>query len=185
MSTTIYLGGVGSTTPLTELIANNTYTISFQVDQTIYPHATYPNQWFTLGPTSNLVDGDINLSNGGSMIGATDYRYNGGASSFDVATNTMYVTFDLPSFGTTLSETYSSSFVLSPGDLYIRAYVAVGDYSSISQIVNYKVTPAIAPVEPIVCFKEDSKILTDKGYVAVQNLKPGHLVKTLTSGRMH
>ena len=31
----------------------------------------------------------------------------------------------------------------------------------------------------LVCFKEDTKILTDKGYVAIQSLKRGDLVKTL------
>jgi hypothetical protein len=40
---------------------------------------------------------------------------------------------------------------------------------------NYPITIGAAPV----CFKEDSKILTDKGYVAVQDLKKGDLVKTL------
>jgi hypothetical protein len=34
----------------------------------------------------------------------------------------------------------------------------------------------------MVCFKEDSKILTDKGYVPVQNLKKGDLIKTLENG---
>jgi len=35
---------------------------------------------------------------------------------------------------------------------------------------------------PIVCFKENTKILTDIGYVYVQNLKKGTLVKTLNHG---
>jgi len=34
----------------------------------------------------------------------------------------------------------------------------------------------------IICFKEGSKILTDKGYVAVQDLRNGDLVKTVSSG---
>jgi len=34
----------------------------------------------------------------------------------------------------------------------------------------------------IPCFKEDSKILTDKGYVPIQNLRRGDLVKTLRDG---
>lgn len=34
----------------------------------------------------------------------------------------------------------------------------------------------------MVCFKEDTKILTDKGYVSVQHLKKGDLVKTLENG---
>uniref|UniRef100_A0A6C0DJ44 Hedgehog/Intein (Hint) domain-containing protein n=1 Tax=viral metagenome TaxID=1070528 RepID=A0A6C0DJ44_9ZZZZ len=32
------------------------------------------------------------------------------------------------------------------------------------------------------CFKEDTKILTDKGYVLIQNLKKGDLVQTLSDG---
>jgi len=31
----------------------------------------------------------------------------------------------------------------------------------------------------VVCFKEDTKILTDKGYIPIQDLRNGHLVKTL------
>jgi hypothetical protein len=34
----------------------------------------------------------------------------------------------------------------------------------------------------IVCFKEDTKILTDKGYVLIQDLRKGDLVKTLLHG---
>jgi surface protein len=34
----------------------------------------------------------------------------------------------------------------------------------------------------IVCFKEDTKILTDKGYIPIQYLRNGHLVKTLLDG---
>lgn len=32
---------------------------------------------------------------------------------------------------------------------------------------------------PIICFKEDTKILTDKGYIPIQNLRNGDLVKTI------
>jgi hypothetical protein len=32
---------------------------------------------------------------------------------------------------------------------------------------------------PIICFKEDTKILTDKGYTPIQNLRNGDLVKTI------
>lgn len=37
----------------------------------------------------------------------------------------------------------------------------------------------IPPVVPVPCFKKGSKILTDKGYVAVELLKKGDLIKTL------
>lgn len=35
---------------------------------------------------------------------------------------------------------------------------------------------------PLICFKQDSKILTDKGYVEIQDLRNGDLVKTLNDG---
>jgi len=45
----------------------------------------------------------------------------------------------------------------------------------------YGVTSETIGITPP-CFKEDSKILTDKGYVTVQNLKKGDLVKTSKNG---
>ena len=54
-----------------------------------------------------------------------------------------------------------------------NTYIYVANYnnSTISQIqINYPRYP---------CFKEDTKILTDKGYLPIQNLKNGDLVKTL------
>ena len=41
-------------------------------------------------------------------------------------------------------------------------------------VANYTDDPP-----PIVCFKEGSKILTDKGYICIQDLQKGDLVKTL------
>ena len=35
------------------------------------------------------------------------------------------------------------------------------------------------PPSPVPCFKEDTKILTDKGYIPIQDLRKGDLVKTL------
>lgn len=35
---------------------------------------------------------------------------------------------------------------------------------------------------PVVCFKRDTKILTDKGYIAIQDLRKGDLVKTNENG---
>lgn len=40
------------------------------------------------------------------------------------------------------------------------------------------VTINVVP-NPLICFKEDTKILTDKGYIPIQELRKGDLVKTL------
>lgn len=48
--------------------------------------------------------------------------------------------------------------------------------------VLYTITPSSAPIlvpVPMTCFKEDTKILTDKGYIPIQHLRKGDLVKTL------
>ena len=36
--------------------------------------------------------------------------------------------------------------------------------------------------EPVTCFKEDSKILTNKGYIPIQHLRKGDLIKTFQNG---
>jgi hypothetical protein len=38
---------------------------------------------------------------------------------------------------------------------------------------------ALPALPPVVCFKEDTQILTDKGYVLIQDLRKGDLVKTV------
>lgn len=40
----------------------------------------------------------------------------------------------------------------------------------------------LAPIIPITCFKEDTKILTNKGYVPIQKLRKGNLIKTFLDG---
>jgi len=48
-------------------------------------------------------------------------------------------------------------------------------------IANVTILVELAP-EPLPCFKEDSKILTIHGYVPIQNLRKGDLIKTLKHG---
>jgi hypothetical protein len=50
-----------------------------------------------------------------------------------------------------------------------------GTYGSIYQ---YSLTPP----QPIVCFKEGSKILTDQGYRPIEDLRKGDMVKTALDG---
>lgn len=46
-------------------------------------------------------------------------------------------------------------------------------------LTNYiNIQPISGPPSPFACFLEDSKILTDKGYIPIQHLRKGDLVKT-------
>ena len=60
---------------------------------------------------------------------------------------------------------------------YSNNYIYSGSNSNGGRIAQVSV-----PNFQYVCFKEDSKILTDKGYIHVQNLRKGDLVKTLRDG---
>jgi hypothetical protein len=73
--------------------------------------------------------------------------------------------------GTKTNKAYYYAGVLdSDGSPATNATFTAAGFAS-SQEIN--------STEPITCFKEDTKILTNKGYIPIQNLKKGHLVKTL------
>ena len=68
--------------------------------------------------------------------------------------------------------------------------IILGSYSTYACINNNYVlvtnsgnnTVSQILIRPIICFKEDTKILTDKGYLPIQDLRKGDLVKTLLHG---
>lgn len=59
---------------------------------------------------------------------------------------------------------------------------AAGEQTGIWVFTSTETANQAQEPPPIICFKEDSKILTDKGYVPIQNLRSGDLVKTLNDG---
>lgn len=70
----------------------------------------------------------------------------------------------------------STTGTLSGGDYSINGYVT-DSYGFIFPIYfTFTLTVAL---DPLVCFKEDTKILTDQGYKPIQELRKGDLVKTL------
>ena len=97
-----------------------------------------------------------------------------GNNGFNACNTLQNVTFNglsIPSLGTTCFGAISST---------ATAYYQYGttNASTLTQsgfFANYVVLNA-----PYPCFKEGSKILTDKGYLKIENLKKGDLVKTLT-----
>ena len=50
------------------------------------------------------------------------------------------------------------------------------------EFTNYYSNITFQDPPPYPCFKEGSKILTDKGYIPIQNLRKGYLIKTLRDG---
>jgi YVTN family beta-propeller protein len=75
--------------------------------------------------------------------------------------------------------TYASlSFVGSPDINNYKLWVANSASNTVSEISPPTPTPTPTPT-PIICFKEDTKILTNKGYLPIQDLQKGDLVKTL------
>ena len=54
--------------------------------------------------------------------------------------------------------------------------------SNRSSGIGYFFTSGVFPSSNFVCFKEDTKILTDNGYKVIQDLKKGDLVQTLRNG---
>lgn len=186
MSDIVYnsLDGLGSPITYSTISAGTTgLQISYYIDRISYPADTYPHQWFTIVPNSqSSTSGGCNI-NGGSTYNAGVQTYNGGDSTLAPEIDlmqVMYTTFDLPVNGSTISETYSPSCTVNtPADPFlVKVWIATAGYQAFI-IATY---PAPIEPEPIVCFKEDSQILTDKGYVLVQNLRKGHLVKTKKNG---
>lgn len=88
-------------------------------------------------------------------------------------------------YGTTLPSMYSNVFEGSGAATGYYLSTATNVNSITTESGNKPLTSFFTntqAIAPIVCFKEDSKILTDKGYVSVQNLRKGDLVKTLLNG---
>jgi hypothetical protein len=70
----------------------------------------------------------------------------------------------------------------SSGNLYFGEVSLQFDDTYNMVVYKYEVSPPPPPPPPFVCFKEDSKILTDTGYKPIQELRKGDLVKTLCNG---
>ena len=62
--------------------------------------------------------------------------------------------------------------------------VALAVFNNDLYVSNYanQTISQISLLQPYPCFKSDSKILTDKGYIPIQELRKGDLVKTLLHG---
>ena len=173
----IYLGSSITGSPVTVLYPNNTYTLDCEFNGSPPPQPpTNVYQWLTISLVSFPIPGvgNVNISNGIQSYIAGTLTYNGGVYNYN-GTN-IVVTFYLPVTGTYLNSSYSSPFTLTYGNIFLNTYIADGGYNA-SPFISKEI-PFLPPPAPIVCFKEDSKILTNKGYISVQELKKGDLIQT-------
>ena len=58
----------------------------------------------------------------------------------------------------------------------------VVSYGTLHQLGEWFINFHLAPSNSVVCFKEGSKILTNKGYIPIQELRKGDLVQTFVHG---
>ena len=68
----------------------------------------------------------------------------------------------------------------------LTKFVAVTNKTNVSEQTGIWVYTSFITAkdsqQPLTCFNKDTKILTDKGYIAIQNLRKGNLIKTLNNG---
>lgn len=150
----------------------------------LYVYDTY---LYTFTSSNNIVR--IQLSNASSTVLVTNANFDnfyGIATNGDIvytshqSTNSIH-RYVISTNTLTLNWLTSASFE-SPCGLTISnlstAYLYVSNFSrnTISQIE----IPTTFVSYP--CFKRDTKILTNQGYIPIQRLRKGHLVKTLNDG---
>ena len=82
--------------------------------------------------------------------------------------------------GTTINSNFAS-VPYADGQIIINgSYLYAGGYTGNNEVGIYRfstTTPA-----PVICFKDGTLILTDKGYLPIEELRKGDLVKTLLDG---
>ena len=111
-------------------------------------------------------------------------------NAFNGASNLSSITFDnksiLPTLGINsfanmapIYTIYYYSSVINP--LAVSNPFNLNSYIHLAGI-NTRYIRSILPDGTITCFKEGTKILTDKGYISVENLRKGDLVKTIQDG---
>lgn len=100
--------------------------------------------------------------------------------AFLFCSNLRSVTFS----GTTIPSLGGNSFSNIAGSTAYYQYgtTNASTLTSSGYFTNYIIQNAPPPPPPIICFKIGTKIQTDKGYLPIENLKKGDLVKTLRDG---
>jgi len=176
--------------PVTSLSSGTTYTFSIKavnsagssnasvgVSATVY----FPPEKPTITSiTAYNQSAIVNFTQPASSTSVTNYAYSysiyGGSSS-------VFNEFTLLNPATTTSPfTISGLTNNSIISVKIRSFNddnGINKYSEDSNVIYNK---RVYVSEPIICFRDDTKILTSNGYIPIRNLKEGDLVETFSHG---
>ena len=137
----------------------------------------------------------ISISGTNQVVSATNlWKATGAYSIYGLTVYGTYLYGSLQSANTifrvnlTNVSDASMAYATTANTAILNSACGVGAYESGLYIVSYsnsvvaRTTVDLPPVIPVICFKEDSRILTNTGYRKIQHLKRGDLVKTFRHG---
>ena len=156
---------IGSYTPQSNVVlkTDSITSTAYTYFGTNYSGAT---REIVAAPTATTVSPSSGSKDGGTTVTIT-------GTGFEAAGVT----------GVTFGGTAATSLVISATTITcVTPAHAPGVVNVVVQSPSGNATITNGFTYNIICFKEGSKILTDKGYVAVQDLRNGDLVKTVSSG---
>ena len=126
----------------------------------------------------NMTTKDISVLSNVSGLNITGIATDGNILYLQ---NTTESRIETMSFTGTMLNSNFASVPYADGQIIINgSYLYAGGYTGNNEVGIYRfstTTPA-----PVICFKDGTLILTDKGYVPIEELRKGDLVKTLLDG---
>jgi len=177
-ATKFYISGLTSNVNTIYVIAKNDVGNSnvFAASVTVLSVPSRPNSYsgsFSLDTGLQVTINDTNNSASNNIYYYYYYFRIGDTAPNQSGNIAVYSNTYLPlSSNSSTTSFYIPNLMKGDYNIYVAAVNAYG--------ANIY-TPAIPPVSAI-CFKEDSRILTNKGYRKIQHLKKGDLVKTFRNG---
>lgn len=159
-------------------MANSWYSINISSGST---GKTILNGYFSVNNITNVIQKFYNANNIGVNI--LDY------TDDDYGANYIFTNNDFTYGGTTITSipALDAQYNAIEWNLWINNGLSYRNYPHNwydlpSGEYIYTFTPTSDPTQSFTCFKEYTKILTDKGYLPIETLKKGDLVKTLKHG---
>jgi len=153
----------------TMISSGSSHTIVLMTDGTLYSTGVNTNGQLGIG---NTTSPQTTLQLMTNTSGKTPVAIHGGTSY------TIVLMSDGTIYGTGLNST---------GQLGLGFFTQFTTLTEITSISSVRRLPSSSvylnsPNIQMICFKKDSQILTDKGYILIQNLRKGDLVKTVSNG---